>query len=339
MGRYCRRVLVIAATVAATFIAREAAARPEARLVYERDESARDCPSEGELRTAVLARLGYDPFVSSSPSELHAQIWRRSGKYHAKVELVDAEQRVSGTRQIEHPGARCADLVEVVALSISIAIDPKRALGLATEPTPEPPVIDEPASAPPVAAPQVAEVTQPEREAVASPPPKTERKTRVQLVGGAAIAAWLGVAPSASTGAMVFAGVRLAPGTLFLEARGDLGSSRNLRPAVVRTSFVAGTVAPCAALGVVFACGVVTVGRLSASSSGIETPREDTGWHALAGGRLGIALPVGSRTEIVLRGELLGALTPQTFVIDGSDVYSLPIWSGGVAVGAQVAFF
>src|SRR5262249_33053485 len=106
-----------------------ARATPSARLVYARDADSENCPDEGALRSAVASRLGYDPFFPYAKATLFAEIERVGTTYRARVRLVDDGNIVRGARDLMHGTARCADLVDAMALTMSIAIDPRSLAG------------------------------------------------------------------------------------------------------------------------------------------------------------------------------------------------------------------
>jgi hypothetical protein len=100
-----------------------ALALPSARLVYLRGRGTDSCPSEAEVRQAVQQRLGYDSFASNAASTMFVEVTAVTGGYTAQLKLIDGENVVRGDRAL-HLRGRCAELMEAMALTISIAIDP-----------------------------------------------------------------------------------------------------------------------------------------------------------------------------------------------------------------------
>ncbi|MFO0677084.1 MAG: hypothetical protein U0169_11140 [Polyangiaceae bacterium] len=139
---------------------------PAARLVYVRGSGAESCPDEDELRRAVATRLGYDPFFPTASSTLIADVERAKGRFVAHIKLVGDDDVTRGARRLEHGGPSCADMIDTMALSISIAIDPE---SLTRAPRPDPvPAADSSADrAPPV-----------------SPGATTAREAAIEPVGG-----------------------------------------------------------------------------------------------------------------------------------------------------------
>ena len=325
MPRASRGVLMTFAT-AAMFapVALESSAfgAPSARLVYVREPSAERCPDEPALRAAVIARLGYDPFTADSPSTLFATVTRDSVTYRATVKLVDATGQ-RGARELDH--VQCAELVDTMALTISIAIDPE-SLGA---PAPAPPTAPAPAPAP-APPPAPAEGRSPAASASsASPHPFVSITPTLSL----------GAAPSPAVGLTASLGLDARPFIVALEVRGDLPASRETARGTVSTSFLAGTVAPCVIRSVFLGCALFSAGRIVAEARGITSPRTDSAAHLLGGARVGIALPVTSSLDLRATGDLLFSLTPQVLRIDGADAYEIPRASVQLGIGAALHFF
>lgn len=327
----------VATALAILLGASGAAAAPSARLVYVRDVGADDCPDESALRSAVAARLGYEPFFPHAPATLFAEVSRKDGVYRASIKLVDETNAVRGARVLEHRGRSCADILDAMALSMSIAIDPEslvRAPAVAKEEEPQPEPAPEP---PPAPREEVAEIAAPGPPAE-EPAPAPAAGPRIVATFGAAFAGWVGAAPSASAGALIFGGVRFDRASLLLEGRGDLPSSSDVALGAVSTSFLGGSVTPCYGYGWLLGCGVVTVGRIRAEGEGIARSRADSSLHAFAGLRGGVLVPLTSRVDLRVVADVLYLLTPLTLRIDFIDVYEMPALSAGLSAGAAVRF-
>lgn len=134
-GRHRLRVIGLALGIFVYGVAlrSNAAEKSQARLVYVLGAGVRDCPAPMQLRIAVTARLGYDPFSATAPRTVIAQIEEKSSELLGHVELVSDENVSQGARELTAPGDRCSELVRAMALSISIAIDPESALHVRNE--------------------------------------------------------------------------------------------------------------------------------------------------------------------------------------------------------------
>ncbi len=326
-----------------------AVAAPSARLVYLRNPGAETCPDDAAIRSAVAARLGYDPFVGYAPSTMFAEISRVKTGYHARIKLVDADNVVRGTRELSHPSDQCADIVDAMALSMSIAIDPDSLLG------PKPRVLDDggaptsvvyDASSESKLAPAPTAPTAPAPPADPSAPVREASGPALHLEAGLGPSLWFGAAPAPNLGAHLFARLRGRWLSLGLEGRADLPASRDVSAGTVQTSLVLVGVSPCAHLewegrlpGALGLCGVAALGSLRATSRNVTTPLDDSAIHAALGPRLVLEIPLFRGFSLGARAEGLATLTPQSLRIDGADAYTLSRFSLGVGLGAIVRFF
>ena len=331
MNRRTAAALALAVTVvtAVMLASASAEAAPSARLVYVREKGAEDCPDEAALRAAIVTRLGYDPFLPEASATLFATISRDPNVFHGRVKLVDESKVARGARDLDHP--RCADLVDAMALTMSIAIDPRSLSGPVPSPTPTPTPLDVPVPEPepvPVLAPP-------------SPPPIPAPDPRPLSHPFAALSPTItfGSAPAAAIGLVGSVGLHARPFSLALEARGDLPASAVVPLGTVSTSFLGATLAPCVLRGVATVCLLGTVGRLFAEARGIQNPRTDAALHAFGGARIGISESLTDAVELRANVDLLYAFTPQILQIDSQDAYTLPRVSVQLALGVNIHFF
>ena len=95
------------------------------RLVYGRAPSVTSCPEESELRAAVRARLGYDPFFPWADQTVVAHVAPRPNRrLSGKVYLVDSQGRASPEREFTTTIEECNELILALSLAIVIALDP-----------------------------------------------------------------------------------------------------------------------------------------------------------------------------------------------------------------------
>jgi hypothetical protein len=128
------RFLLLAACVTATISARaELPAPVHVRFVLV-DRTNAHCPDQLQLRSAAVARLGYDPFVANAASTLYATISRTARGLRGEIRLEDPSRENAGARQIESISGDCTELGKAMALAISIAIDPLRATDTQSSP-------------------------------------------------------------------------------------------------------------------------------------------------------------------------------------------------------------
>lgn len=117
-----RRSLCALAAVLAC--ASRARAESTAQLVgYERGRGAQSCPDEAQFREAIRSRLGRDPFVSEGQHAVRASLRQRGAWFELALDIDGASRAVRARR--------CEDAVRAASLTVSIALDPELALGIA----------------------------------------------------------------------------------------------------------------------------------------------------------------------------------------------------------------
>src|SRR4051794_31671548 len=96
-----------------------------------RYEAPANCPDEAALRQLVAARLGVDPFLPEAPSIVSVKVLS-GALLQAEVAL---ESPNAPTRRKTLTGKDCTELMQSVAVTVALVVDPvlKRA-----EPEPEP---------------------------------------------------------------------------------------------------------------------------------------------------------------------------------------------------------
>jgi hypothetical protein len=317
-----RGALALAVLLAAMFTAGVTAASPSARLVYSRSTDAASCPDEVALRSAVAARVGYDPFFPSAKRAILASMTRRGRAFVASVELIDDDGIAHGAREL-HVERDCGGLIDAAALAIAIAIDPTLLERPPIAPSPPPKVVPQPQQSPPILPPAATAAPSPPAatsSSAAAPPP---RSMTFDATGGVAVAA--GVAPREAVGASLGFGIAWRALSLALEGRIDAPAGLNAaRGAHASSWLVFGDVAPCARSGPVFGCALFELGSAQASASGVLGARSaSTPWRAV-GGRLGVRAPFVAGTSLAFHSDVVGNLDPATLVLAGSPVWTAP---------------
>jgi hypothetical protein len=323
---------------------RPAQAAASARLVYVRGPGAEACPGEQAVRSAVKARLGYDPFFAWAHDTLFAEISRKDTAFHAEIKLVDDASMLRGARDLVVAGGDCTAVIDAMALTVSLTIDPSSLIGGPApaprpEPAPAPPPLQAPSAEPgpetasQAAAPLDSHLAEQPRSTTPPGPP-------VSAHAGLGALSAVGTAPSATAGGTVFVGVAWRWLSLDLEGRADLPATgaSDSSPARFRSQLLVASLLGCAHYGVVFACPVASGGRMSATSVGTIAPREQQAPWWGAGARGGAELDLGAGFSLRAYAELLAALTPYTLALDGAGVYSFPRWSGDVGIGVAWRF-
>jgi hypothetical protein len=303
---------------AAALFASSAKAVPSSRLVYVRGEGAEICPEAIELRLAVLHRLGYNPFDPSAKLCILVQVRQNGEKLRATVELLDEQGLSRGTRHLDAPIDNCAELITAAALSISLAIDPERALTHSDEPRPTDKRTVPNVPAPDARIDETATLKTPSSTVPA--PTKERRSTHGEFVLSLHGASHALVKPN--LGLDVGLGLRREHWSLSVEARTDLPVTRAVGDeARLTTWLVMGAVAPCVRGAALRFCGLLGYGVLGASSSGVRHPKDDHASYATVGLRLGTERRVARRLRL---GVHVDALT--SFSTYQANLGNVTIW-------------
>jgi hypothetical protein len=325
-------LLMVGCTLAARGTAE---ASPSARLVYARTPEAGTCPAEPALRSAVAARVGYDPFFPWAKQTVVVQVWKDHGRHAARVQLLDDDGVTRGTRELSSAHADCSELFDALALAISISLDAAAALESAAAPA------DPPAPAPQAAAP-AAPPPPPDPPEAASPPsdrlPPPPRPQRASLFAGADALVATGTAPSVAFGGAAFVGVRYGflSGALELKAHGSAASSVSGGGDVSSWLFAASLV-PCGHYGAFSLCALGALGSTQAHGD-VAVPRSASALFAGVGGRAAAELGLTQILYLRAHADLLYDLTPLTFAIDGGRVWGATPFGFSAGVGAGAHF-
>jgi len=303
----------------------------QARLVYVRGAGASVCPQQVQLRMAVAARLGYDPFRATAMRTVIAQIEEKSGELVGHVELVDEQNVSQGARQLTAPAERCSELVRAMALSISIAIDPESALLAREDPAP----LDDSEKPEPTRMQRAAVATENEepREIEAQPPPSAPKPIR--FFSGAGVHVTNGAGPSSALGTDAFLGGRFGAFSLSVEERIDGRSSNGAIKGGVHVSFWLGSIVPCVHFGYATLCGTGTFGVIRASSSGLARDSSDTGNYTALGGRVGWDMPVFGQLWAGLHADAFAPWHTVSIKTSGRTLWTAP--NVGTLLGFRVS--
>lgn len=339
LGRTWVSVLAFGAIL---FSARGAFAGPRARLVYTRNPGAEACADEKALRDAVAARIGYDPFFPYADRTVVVAIEARGDHLAARIDLVDDQSRGQGARVIEASNRECDALFDTVALTISIAIDPRALVGkpAANEAQTSPPAADEePAPPLPEAIVHPVETNAPPRGDVDQPQPQpsSERNARSPLRLAAGLRGEVGTVPAPTPAVSLGAAMIWPRVSLGLElsstlpASKDVDSGGRVRGWLLRSSLV-----PCFRVTRLALCGVASIGRFSGSGESVTQPEDHGALFLSAGGRASLDVPLDRRFGLAIDAELGGNLQRTTLRVGPDDVWRAPpVYA---SLGASVFF-
>jgi hypothetical protein len=324
--------LALAALSAVLLSASVVRATPTSKLAYVRGPGAEGCPGEAELRSAVARRIGYDPFFPQADRTVVAQVERTTSGFTALVRIVDGGGNLLGERSLT-PLSSCSELVQNLALTISVAIDD---LDAATAPPPP----SEPEPTPP-AEPAPAPAATPSRALPAPPPRERPRPLHLRVAVGAV--GGLASAPTASIGIAPAVALRGSWWQIGAEGRFDAPSSADLPGGgTFSTTLLLGSIVPCvhsAGSFAAYGCAMVAAGSFRGASDRVAQPGASSALYGAVGARLG--------TEIVLAGRLgaylqLDGAVPTArhhLELGGSTVYTLPPAWVALGLGLSLVVF
>lgn len=312
---------------------------PSSRLVYVRGPGAEDCPDRDAVREAVKKRLGYDPFFPNSDKTIILRVVRDLGKLRGEVELVDEHGTQAGKREFSAEQDQCDQLVRAMALSISIAIDPKSAetygQGPADVPAPDPAEnrLDSARDPEPVPAlpTPVAPSASPSAATRALPSAKPWHWS-----AGLGATVQFGSMPEVALGATAFAGLRTGAWSLALEGELDAPVTSEQHGVALRSKSGALKLLPCGHWRLLKACQL-TVLRWHTATGNASGLGGTAGSLAL-GARVGLELPLSPTFGALASGDLLLTPLPVSLVSEQSELWKTPIFSGGLAIAAVVHF-
>jgi hypothetical protein len=282
--------------------------------------------------------LGYDPFFPNSDKTIIARIVREANKLRGEVELVDEHGTQAGKREFSAEPDQCEQLVHAMALSISIAIDPKSAetygQGPADVPAPDP--AENQADSQPDGDSSVAPVpAAPLRVSDLQPAPSARTPSWLWSAGlGATVQ--FGAMPATALGAVAFAALRNGTWSLAVEGELDAPVTTQQNGVELRSAGGALKLVPCGHWKLLRACQV-TVLRWHSASGNVSGIGGSAGSFAL-GGRLGLELPLSRTIGALAYGDLLLTALPVRLESEGHTLWKMPILSGGIGIAAVAHF-
>jgi hypothetical protein len=333
--------------------ARASAAPGEAtRLDYARSDHAANCPDREALQSAVVKRLGYDPFFPVARQTIVVEILDGEAGLRAEMHLVDADGIIRGSRELSESRGHCDELVAALALAISIALDPSAALG------------EESADAQPAATadakpaeaqasensdPSASESAPPPQPAAAgsaakhhAPPTKTQppryaKGTPIGLRAG--VFGSFGVAPALAAGFRLGASVRRDWFELTAEFSDQLEASRTAGDGgSVIGSLAEATLAPCFAPNVLAACALLNLGSLKSRGKDVPQPVNQRSLYAALGARVELSPQLFDNLHLLVNADVLKSLTPITLRLRGEDIWHTPFVSLAASLGLEWRF-
>ena len=317
--------------------ARPALAFPTTRLVYVRAPGAETCPDQDAVRNAVRARLGYDPFFPTSDKAIVLRISRAGQQLKGEVHLVNEQGVEIGEREFASNLNKCDELVLALALSISIAIDPKSAETYAQSPTEEAALDVEPKQNELPPKPQLAAVPVPAQPTTPESPAAATYSTRIHWLAGIGLTSLFGIAPGPAVGGLGFVASRASSWSLALEGYAALPVAAQYGDVRLRTTSYGLSVLPCLHFGVGFACERTALGALQATGTGVNG-KTGTSLTVSFGARLGVELPLTAVLGIVAQGDVLVNPWAERVLSAGRPLWTAPALGGDLGIAVALHF-
>jgi hypothetical protein len=321
------------------------------RLHYQRGAGAESCPDEAELRAAIAAHLGSDPFSDEGKRLVEITIERQDGQLLAHVGMA-GETGTVGERTLHSSSPECRELAAAVALAISMVIDPLAPATPAVQeapPTMPPPSAWENPAAPAAAASSesaavTAATTAAANEQKPTPGPAFALSLAVLGAAGAAAEPTLGLSLQAGVAwPLVSLGIE---GQAVLPVHQQVQSSTGATGTVDTFQLTASFV-PCLTRWHLGVCGLVSAGATRVSASSPMEPRTQWGPYVGLGARVFGSLPLLDWLDARLQVDVLGQVTQQAIQVcptqttpcpNLNTVWNAPPVSGSMALAVAARF-
>lgn len=286
------------------------------------------CPSDGDFRSIVARRLGYEPFREDASERVLVIVVPTASGAEGRFQWFGSTGHASGEQSFPAGQRDCAELVRTMGLALAVQL---HLLASANEASPGvPPAAGD-------AAPSTPAKASPSRASSSPSLPPVEvagsasNSAKLLPFMGVGASAGFGVAPAVVPLVRVFGGVSWSAVTL--ELGGELSArSRGERDddAGFAQQLLLASLAACGTYARASACVLTKVGAVRVSGRGIDEPRSPDGVAAELGLRLDYRQPLGAWAFVAPRASVLGNLNRWTITLD-----DLPLWRAP-AVGAEV---
>lgn len=301
---------------------------PYLRLAYDVGDVS-SCPDERYLRDALTSRMGYDPVRADGKGSVEVHVAAASGRGLTATVTFQAEASANPTRrELAAKDGRCVDLVQAVAVTLAVLIDPfgehrERGARAAAERSaaPPPPSAPEPAPATPVTS----------RPAAPDVPPAREP---VRLEAWGVGLASLGLVPELGVGGAVGATARRGGFAFGASARAETTPSEvALGRGRVDASLLGGGLEACFAFAYARACATGAMGSYAGRDETVTSPVTRRALYAQVGLRAAVRVPIVSRLGLLVFAEGAVPVTRPELVVDGEVVHRTSPITGTLGLG------
>lgn len=281
---------------------------PVVRFALETSADDRVCVSEGAVRAAVTTRLGRDPFRNDASDLLRVTLDPEA----ARIERVAASGDARGERSLELHTDDCGELLDTLALSIAIAIDPFAVPGEPVE------VV--------VVAPR----------AVASP--STAASPGVEAWCAAGVLGAVGAQPAPSAGVTLQLGGRRGALVLALEGRATWPGTRATEQGEIRVASSSAIALACVVVHGPRLCVLGGVERLRGQGRGYTESRSAALSVPVGGGRLAWPWHLGP-AHVVPHVDVHVRAARASFEVDHMAIWHASRVNASVGVAVELTFY
>jgi len=340
-ARYTCALIGVGAVCFSLLHPAQALATPDDFSVTLEYEPAPQCPGAEDLKAAVVARLGYDPFAHDAAHHVSLRITRRAGSLDGRIEWRDAERQWAGDQAFTMGSGDCLRLTRTMGLALAVQIQ------LLRDPSAAPPIDREPEVKPKSKAVVEPPSDKPAREV----PPPTREDTPIVLRSapssalqpvfgmGAGLALGVGMAPHPILLGRVFGLLAWRHTSIQLAAEMSLPSTvRRADGAGVSERLLLLSAVGCEALERWSGCLVLDAGRVSMAGQDIDRPTSTRLPFVAAGIRSGFSQPLGARAFINAHADGLVILTRWTASLDDVPVWTMPRFAAAVGIDVALQF-
>ena len=358
IARYTGAQIGVGAVCLSLFHPAQASATPADFSVTLEYAPATQCPGAEDLKAAVVARLGYDPFADDAPHHVSLQITRKAGSLDGRIEWRDAERKWAGDQAFTMGSGDCLRLTRTMGLALAVQIqllrDPnaapavERDSGVPSTPkgvqstpkgVPSTPkaVAEQPGDRP---APGATAPTQEDVRAVVSRPARAPSPGFPPVFAlGVGPAIGFGMAPHPISSGRVFGLLAWQHASIQLAVEMSLpATARRADGAGVSEQLLLLGAAGCKALERWSGCVVLNVGRVSMAGQDIDLPSSTHLPFVATGLRAGFSQPLGVRAFIGAHADGLVILTRWTASLDDVPVWTMPRFAAALGIDLGLQF-
>jgi hypothetical protein len=329
LRRFPRRLCFAAWLLGRFTLATSAVAAEPPRVVelqYVRDANAASCADEDELESKASMRLGYVPFRDQAPLVVTVHLSKSASGFRAVLASEDTLTHTRGERVLTSAASDCGELVESIALTMSVLVDPLTLTRTPRVATPAPA-----ASSPPVVLPAASAGP----IAVAEP----KKPLLITLEAGLGALASVGAGPSPSVRVEPSLALRVSAVSIGIEGRVDSPSgSASIDGRSVRSNLLLGSLVPCLRGRLLFGCALVSVGALDGTGEGVTLSSPRTTFYAAGGARAGAEWTPTQTLALGAYLELLATFTRTDLRLNGQVIWTTPPLSGVLGLRATGSF-